>query len=148
MEISSSSYFDAFTLFNVQSFDKLSCNRGQPHVLISQRMLFDNPTLLILACLKTEILLFVQWAKLPKSGKLEKSKKSHNFLKIVGIIVDFFSHIVKFDFGWRNNFWGFVPSFILFKKIILCFWDNFVKKKRSKSVQFQNHFKKKSIFSS
>ena len=29
-------------------------------------------------------------AKLPKSGKLEKSKKSHNFLKIVAIVVDFF----------------------------------------------------------
>ena len=39
------------------------------------------------------------WAKLPKSGKLEKSKKSHNFLKLVAIVVDFFSHIVKFDFG-------------------------------------------------
>ena len=32
-------------------------------------------------------------AKLPKSGKLEKSKKSHNFLKIVAIVVDFFSFI-------------------------------------------------------
>ena len=39
------------------------------------------------------------WANLPKSGKLQKSKKSHNFMKIVAIVVDFFSHIVKFDFG-------------------------------------------------
>ena len=44
------------------------------------------------------------WAKLPKSGKLEKLKKNYNFLKIVSIDVDVFSHIVKFDSGLRNNF--------------------------------------------
>ena len=61
------------------------------------------------------------WAKLPKSGKLEKLKKNYNFLKIVSIDVDVFSHIVKFNSGLRNNFLEFVPSFILFRKIILCF---------------------------
>ena len=61
------------------------------------------------------------WAKLPKSGKLEKSKNNYNFFKIVTIVVNFFSGIVKFDFGLRNNILEFAPSFVLFKKIILCF---------------------------
>ena len=60
-------------------------------------------------------------AKLPKSGKLEKSKNTYNFLKIVSIIVNFFSHVVKFDFGLRNIFLEFAPSFIMFRQIILCF---------------------------
>ena len=51
-------HVDAFTLFNVQSFDKLSCKRGQPHVLISSQRTFDNPALLILAHLKNWELVF------------------------------------------------------------------------------------------
>ena len=72
-------------------------------------------------CKKRKEGLNCTWAKLPKSGKLEKLKKNYNFLKIVSIDVDFCSHIVKFDSGLRNNFLEFVPSFILFIKIILCF---------------------------
>ena len=44
-----------------------------------------------------------KWAKLPKSGKLEKSKNYYNFVKIVTIVVNFCSGIVKFGFGLRNN---------------------------------------------
>ena len=62
-----------------------------------------------------------KWAKLPKSRKLDKLKNNYNFLKIVTIVVNFCSHIVKFDFGIRNNILEFTPSFVLFRKIILCF---------------------------
>ena len=37
------------------------------------------------------------WAKLPKSGKLEKSKKYYNFFKLFSNVVNFFLHFVKFD---------------------------------------------------
>ena len=46
---------------------------------------------------------FYIWAKLPKSGKLEKSEKNYNFLKLVPNVVNFFLHFVKFNVGLRNN---------------------------------------------
>ena len=73
------------------------------------------------------------WAKLPKSGKLEKLKKNYNFLKIVSVVVDFFSHIVKFDFGLRNNILEFAPSFVLFEKNYFVFLRQICPKNRSKS---------------
>ena len=85
-------------------------------------------------------------AKLPKSGKLEKSKNNYNFFKIVLIVVKFFSGIVKFDFGLRNNILEFAPSFVLFKKTILCFWDKFVQKMGQKVGDFNITFQKERIF--
>ena len=43
------------------------------------------------------------------------------FPLIVIIVVNFCSHIVKFDFGLGNNILEFAPSFVLFRQIILCF---------------------------
>ena len=83
-----------------------------------------------------------KWAKLPKSGKLDKLKNNYNFLKIVLIVVNFCSHIVKFDFGLRNNFLEFAPSFILFRQVILCFWDKFVTKIGKKVADFNITFQK------
>ena len=61
------------------------------------------------------------WAKLPKSGKLEKSKNNYNFLKLVPNVVNFFLNVVKFDVGLGNNYCKIAPSFIFFLKNILCF---------------------------
>ena len=73
--------------------------------------------------------------KTPKKRKLEKSKNNYNFVKIVSIGVKFCSHIVKFDFGLRNNF--------------ECFWNKFVKKNGSKSGWFDYNitFQREKIFS-
>ena len=49
------------------------------------------------------------------------------FPLIVIIVVNFCSHIVKFDFGLGNNI-EFAPSFVLFRKIMLFFWDKFFNK--------------------
>ena len=49
------------------------------------------------------------------------TKNNYNFFKIVTIVVNFCSGIVKFDCGLRNNILEFAPSFILLRKIILCF---------------------------
>ena len=42
-------------------------------------------------------------ATLPRSRKLEKSKKNYNFFKKNSIVVDIGSHILKFDFGLINE---------------------------------------------
>ena len=55
-----------------------------------------------------------KWAKLPKSGKLEKSEKNYNFLKLVPNVVNFFLHFVKYDIGLGNNYFKSAPSFIFF----------------------------------
>ena len=64
-------------------------------------------------------------AKLPKSGKLEKSKNKYNFFKIVTIVVNFGSGIVKFDFGLRNNILEFASSFVFFRKNYFVFLKEF-----------------------
>ena len=87
-------------------------------------------------------LIWLHLGKIPKSGKLVKLKNNYNFFKIVTIDTNFCTYIVKFDFGLRNNILEFAPSFVWFRKIILCFWDKFVKKNASKSGWFQHHFSK------
>ena len=57
----------------------------------------------------------------PKAENWKNRKNNYNFVKIITIVVNFCSGIVKFDFGLRNNILEFAPSFVLFRKIILCF---------------------------
>ena len=86
-------------------------------------------------------------AKLPKSGKLEKSKNNYNFLKLVPNVVKKNLNVVKFDVGLGKNYCKIAPSFIFFWKNILCFWDKFVKKNGQKVGDFNITFSKaKHIF--
>ena len=67
----------------------------------------------------------IQKGKTPKKRKIRKNEKNYNFLKIVSIVEDFCSQIVKFDLGLRNNFLEFVPvidkSLDLEKKLLIFF---------------------------